>query len=47
MFIAPVTGAGSAITVDVPDGALGVERSRQRNIEGYRRKAKEKEEGGP
>lgn len=50
MFIAPVrigkgavTGAGSAITVDVPDGALGVERSRQRNIEGYKRKAKEEE----
>ncbi len=54
MFIAPVrigrgavTGAGSAITVDVPDGALGVERSRQRNIEGYKRKAKKEEEGRP
>ncbi len=54
MFIAPVrigkgavTGAGSAITMDVPDGALGVERSRQRNIEGYKRKGKEKEEGRP
>jgi bifunctional UDP-N-acetylglucosamine pyrophosphorylase / glucosamine-1-phosphate N-acetyltransferase len=29
------TGAGSTITDDVPEGALGVARSRQRNIEGY------------
>jgi bifunctional UDP-N-acetylglucosamine pyrophosphorylase/glucosamine-1-phosphate N-acetyltransferase len=29
------TGAGSTITDDVPDGALGVARSKQRNIEGY------------
>ena len=29
------TGAGSVITNDVPDGALGVARERQRNIEGY------------
>jgi bifunctional UDP-N-acetylglucosamine pyrophosphorylase / glucosamine-1-phosphate N-acetyltransferase len=42
MLVAPVTvgegaftGAGSVITKDVPDGALGVERSEQRNIEGY------------
>jgi bifunctional UDP-N-acetylglucosamine pyrophosphorylase/glucosamine-1-phosphate N-acetyltransferase len=42
MLVAPVeigddayTGAGSVITSDVPDGALGVERSDQRNIEGY------------
>lgn len=42
MLIAPVrigreavTGAASAITQDVPDGALGVERSEQRNIEGW------------
>jgi bifunctional UDP-N-acetylglucosamine pyrophosphorylase/glucosamine-1-phosphate N-acetyltransferase len=29
------TAAGSVITNDVPDGGLGVARSRQRNIEGY------------
>ena len=41
-FVAPVsvgdgayTGAGSVIVEDVPDGALGVARSRQRNVEGY------------
>ncbi len=41
-FVAPVkvgddtwTGAGSVITKDVPDGALGVARERQRNIDGY------------
>ncbi len=43
MLVAPVnvgadahTGAGSVITDDVPDGALGIARSRQKNIEGYR-----------
>ena len=30
------TGAGSVITKDVPDGALAVERSEQRTVEGYR-----------
>jgi bifunctional UDP-N-acetylglucosamine pyrophosphorylase/glucosamine-1-phosphate N-acetyltransferase len=42
MFVAPVTvgddaytGAGSVITEDVPPGALGVARERQRNVEGY------------
>jgi bifunctional UDP-N-acetylglucosamine pyrophosphorylase/glucosamine-1-phosphate N-acetyltransferase len=42
-FVAPVsvgdsayTGAGSVITEDVPDGALGVARAPQRNIAGYR-----------
>jgi bifunctional UDP-N-acetylglucosamine pyrophosphorylase/glucosamine-1-phosphate N-acetyltransferase len=30
-----VTGAGSVITDDVPDGALGIARERQTNIEGY------------
>jgi bifunctional UDP-N-acetylglucosamine pyrophosphorylase/glucosamine-1-phosphate N-acetyltransferase len=29
------TGAGSVITQDVPDGALGISRSPQRNIEGW------------
>jgi bifunctional UDP-N-acetylglucosamine pyrophosphorylase/glucosamine-1-phosphate N-acetyltransferase len=48
MLVAPVeigegamTGAGSAITKDVPSGALGIERTTQRNVEGWadRRKA--------
>jgi bifunctional UDP-N-acetylglucosamine pyrophosphorylase/glucosamine-1-phosphate N-acetyltransferase len=52
MLVAPVsvgdeayTGAGSVITDDVPPGALGVARGRQRNVEGYieRRKARERE----
>ncbi|MFN2538457.1 MAG: bifunctional UDP-N-acetylglucosamine diphosphorylase/glucosamine-1-phosphate N-acetyltransferase GlmU [Mycobacteriales bacterium] len=41
-LVAPVTvgdkaytAAGSAITEDVPDGALGVAREKQRNIEGW------------
>jgi bifunctional UDP-N-acetylglucosamine pyrophosphorylase/glucosamine-1-phosphate N-acetyltransferase len=29
------TGAGSVITGDVPEGALGIARSKQRNVEGY------------
>jgi bifunctional UDP-N-acetylglucosamine pyrophosphorylase/glucosamine-1-phosphate N-acetyltransferase len=29
------TGAGSVITEDVPAGALGIARERQRNVEGY------------
>jgi bifunctional UDP-N-acetylglucosamine pyrophosphorylase/glucosamine-1-phosphate N-acetyltransferase len=48
MLVAPVeigpgaaTGAGSAITKDVPAGALGIERATQKNVEGWndRRKA--------
>jgi bifunctional UDP-N-acetylglucosamine pyrophosphorylase/glucosamine-1-phosphate N-acetyltransferase len=42
MLIAPVklgkrawTGAGSAVTRDVPDGALAVERAEQRIVSGY------------
>ena len=29
------TGAGSVIATDVPEGALGIARAEQRNIEGY------------
>ena len=46
MFVAPVTigddamtGAGSIITDDVPDGALGIARARQSVIEGFTAKA--------
>ena len=46
MLVAPlkvgkgaVTGAGSVITKDVPAGALAVERSDQRNVKGYRKRA--------
>ena len=42
MFVAPVTigdgaytGAGSVITDEIPPGALGISRGRQKNIEGY------------
>ena len=42
VLVAPVTvgdgaytGAGSTITKDVPEGALGVARARQENVEGY------------
>lgn len=42
MLVAPVTvgdgastGAGSTITQDIPAGALGIARDRQRNIEGW------------
>lgn len=45
VFVAPVvvgdgsmTGAGSVITSDVPEGGLGIARARQRNIEGYANK---------
>ena len=52
VFVAPVTigdgayiGAGSTITKDVPDGALGVARGRQENVEGYaaRRRARRRD----
>ncbi len=49
-FVAPVTvgdgaytGAGSVITDDVPPGALGIARERQRNVEGYAARAPRKE----
>ena len=29
------TGAGSTIDEDIPDGALGIERGKQKNVEGY------------
>ncbi len=41
-YVAPVTvgdrawtAAGSVITDDVPDGALGIARERQSNVDGY------------
>jgi bifunctional UDP-N-acetylglucosamine pyrophosphorylase/glucosamine-1-phosphate N-acetyltransferase len=50
-LVAPVTvgddaftGAGSVITKDVPPGALGIARERQRNIAGYADRRKEREE---
>jgi len=55
MLVAPVqigddaaTGAGSAITSDVPDGHLGVERAQQVNIPNWRerRKAKKRKTKG-
>jgi bifunctional UDP-N-acetylglucosamine pyrophosphorylase/glucosamine-1-phosphate N-acetyltransferase len=53
-LIAPVslgddsfTAAGSVISDDVPDGALGVARARQSNVEGYSERRKEREGKGP
>ena len=50
-FVAPVsigdeayTGAGSVITSDVPAGALGVARARQRNIDDYAQRRRERAE---
>jgi bifunctional UDP-N-acetylglucosamine pyrophosphorylase/glucosamine-1-phosphate N-acetyltransferase len=44
-LVAPVTlgadaytGAGSVITEDIPAGALGIARARQRNVDGYARR---------
>ena len=49
MLVAPVTlgdgaytGAGSVITDEVPDGALGIARARQTNIEGYGERRKQR-----
>jgi bifunctional UDP-N-acetylglucosamine pyrophosphorylase/glucosamine-1-phosphate N-acetyltransferase len=51
-FVAPVTvgddaytAAGSVISEDIPPGSLGVARSRQRNVEGYAERRREREEG--
>lgn len=38
------TGTGSVITKDVPDGALGVARGRQSNLEGWADKNREKKQ---
>ena len=38
------TGAGSAITEDIPDGALGIARPRQENVEGYAKRVEEERE---
>jgi bifunctional UDP-N-acetylglucosamine pyrophosphorylase/glucosamine-1-phosphate N-acetyltransferase len=54
-FVAPVsvgddayTGAGSVITDDVPDGALGIARARQTNVDGYaQRKEQEAQDEQP
>ena len=46
-LVAPVTvgdgsytGAGSVITKDIPAGALGIARERQRNVDGYAERRK-------
>ena len=51
MFVAPVrvgdgayTGAGSVITDDIPPGALGVARARQRNVEDYADRRRQRDE---
>jgi bifunctional UDP-N-acetylglucosamine pyrophosphorylase/glucosamine-1-phosphate N-acetyltransferase len=51
-LIAPVrigkgayVGAGSSITEDVPDGALGIARGRQTNVEGWVERKKARVEG--
>ncbi len=38
------TGAGSVITGDVPDGALGIARAKQRNVDSYADRMEEKDE---
>jgi bifunctional UDP-N-acetylglucosamine pyrophosphorylase / glucosamine-1-phosphate N-acetyltransferase len=38
------TGAGSAITEDIPDGALGIARPKQKNVEGYAERVEDKRE---
>ncbi len=38
------TGAGSVITGDVPDGALGIARAKQRNVDSYADRMEDKDE---
>lgn len=52
MLVAPVnigagavTGAGGAIARDVPDGALAIERSEQRTVDGWSERRRSKERG--
>jgi bifunctional UDP-N-acetylglucosamine pyrophosphorylase/glucosamine-1-phosphate N-acetyltransferase len=40
------TGAGSVITGDVPEGALGIGRAKQRNIDGYADRVEDTDEPG-
>lgn len=40
------TGAGSVITEDVPDGALGIARSQQANVDDYAEKAEQAKRKG-
>jgi bifunctional UDP-N-acetylglucosamine pyrophosphorylase/glucosamine-1-phosphate N-acetyltransferase len=54
MLVAPVdlgdeayTGAGSVITEDVPAGALGIARERQKNVEGYTERRKQRNSNQP
>jgi bifunctional UDP-N-acetylglucosamine pyrophosphorylase / glucosamine-1-phosphate N-acetyltransferase len=53
-FVAPVnvgddayTGAGAVIREDVPDGALGVSKVEQRNIEGFAERKRREQSQGP
>jgi bifunctional UDP-N-acetylglucosamine pyrophosphorylase/glucosamine-1-phosphate N-acetyltransferase len=53
MLVAPVsvgedayTGAGSVITEDVPAGALGIGRARQKNLEGYGERRNQRDSSG-
>lgn len=53
VFVAPVTvgdgtttGAGSVITKDIPEGALGIARARQRNIPGYGERLRDRDATG-
>jgi bifunctional UDP-N-acetylglucosamine pyrophosphorylase / glucosamine-1-phosphate N-acetyltransferase len=53
MFVAPVsmgdgayTGAGSVITQDIPPGALGIARARQKNLERYAERRKQRDSAG-
>ncbi len=54
MLVAPVsvgdgayTGAGSVITNDVPPGALGIARARQKNVEAYAERRKQRHSESP